>query len=386
MYREPWAWPAYVGVYGGTAMFLACLLPILVIQYRRYGDLNVRRLVGAAGLSIFLVALFAYTMLPAPPRTGDWCEFNGGHGWQLVPFSSFVDAYEATRGTGWRATLINRMTLQIVFNVLLFVPLGIWCRRFFEHGILAATAIGFGVSLLIETTQATGVWGLWPCSYRFPQVDDLITNTFGALLGAATAWLFLFWMPQSSRLERSRLTPRPVTVFRRWLGMVLDLVIVASGWLLTAMAARVAVLMTDHKPRPTPLPLETVATYAIPTLALVYLPALVGSGASIGQRLVWLTPRWSGRATIVRRLLRATVSPGLAMAFAVAAATGPERFRGPAAAVATAILLVSVLAAALTRDHRGLSGVISGADIVDSRVGRATPEPRADLDGTQPRV
>ena len=365
---DPWEWPAYVGIIVGFALFLICLLPIVVLQYRRYGALDGRRLLGACGLSIYAVALVAYTMLPAPARSEAWClAHHGGPSWQLRPFTTFTDAYDATNGLGWRASLLSRYWLQIIFNVVLFVPLGIWCRRFFDRGLLAATGIGLAVSLLIETTQGTGNWGLWPCPYRYASIDDVITNTAGAFLGASIAWLVLFWMPQSSRLERARLNPRPVTIFRRWLGMFLDALIVVVGGITTAMVVRILVIATGHQPPVTPMTAEAVLAYGLPLALLVFLPALIGNGASLGQRLVWLTPRWRVKATVRRRLLRAAVSPGMAMALALVAAIGPYRLR-PAATIAVwAIVAASILATLVTEGHRGLSGLIAGADVVDAR-------------------
>lgn len=365
---DPWEWPAYVGIVVGLALFAVSLLPILVVQYRRYGRIDSRRLAGACGLSIYAVALAAYTLLPAPTRSEAWCLAHaGGPGWQLRPFSTFQDAYEATRGLGLRASLLSRAWLQIIFNVVLFVPLGILCRRFFERGLLAATVIGLAVSLFIESTQATGNWGLWPCPYRYGSIDDVITNTVGAFIGASIAWLVLFWMPQSSRLHRARLTPQPVTVFRRWMGMVLDASIVAAGGIATAMGLRILMIATGREPPVTPMTSEAVFAYGLPVTLLVFLPALLGEGASLGQRLVWLTPRWRVRATLWRRLLRAAVSPGMAMAFALVAVIGPYRLRPAASIAAWSIVAVSILTTLVTEGHRGLSGVIAGADVVDSR-------------------
>src|SRR5690606_27048173 len=80
--------------------------------------------------------------------------------------------------------LTHPAMLQLLFNVLLFIPLGFFVRVLAGRGIFTALFVGFGVSLLVETTQLTGVWGVYPCAFRFFDVGDLTTNTLGALLGA----------------------------------------------------------------------------------------------------------------------------------------------------------------------------------------------------------
>jgi glycopeptide antibiotics resistance protein len=56
-----------------------------------------------------------------------------------------------------------------------------------RHSIQMRTAVlmGFGLSLSIELTQLTGVWGLYACAYRKFDADDLILNTLGAAIGFA---------------------------------------------------------------------------------------------------------------------------------------------------------------------------------------------------------
>ena len=74
---------------------------------------------------------------------------------------------------GPAALLRDLAFLQIALNVLLFVPLGYFVRVVLHRGVLVATALGLGVSLLIEVTQRTGVWNLYDCAYRLFDVDDL---------------------------------------------------------------------------------------------------------------------------------------------------------------------------------------------------------------------
>ncbi|WP_404908945.1 VanZ family protein, partial [Propionibacterium freudenreichii] len=74
---------------------------------------------------------------------------------------------------GLRSALTSAVVLQVVFNVVLFVPLGVLLHRYFRRGVITSTLIGLIVSVCIETTQYTGFFGLLPCAYRVADVDDV---------------------------------------------------------------------------------------------------------------------------------------------------------------------------------------------------------------------
>ncbi|WP_336627067.1 MULTISPECIES: VanZ family protein [unclassified Microbacterium] len=117
----------------------------------------------------------------------------------------------------WAAALVYFLAL----NVLLFLPLGFFLRVLGGRGILVALLVGFGVSLVVETTQLTGVWGLYPCAYRVFDVDDLLTNTVGAVLGSLLALVVPRRMRGPAVVDGAA-RARPVTRRRRLLGMVCD--------------------------------------------------------------------------------------------------------------------------------------------------------------------
>lgn len=95
----------------------------------------------------------------------------------------------------WREAY-QRFTLQIWLNVLLnialFVPLGFLLPLLSKpfRKWYAALGAGFGVSLLIELTQLFTMRGMW-------DVDDLFTNTLGAMLGWCAA-MFVLALHQKS--------------------------------------------------------------------------------------------------------------------------------------------------------------------------------------------
>lgn len=372
---DRWTWPAYVGVVGGVLLFALFLVPVLAWQSRRYGRPDARRLLGAAVVSVYGVALVAYTLLPLP--SGDlaaWCAAHGVAGAELVPLHSLDDIRRDTAGLGLGATLRSAAVLQVVLNVVLFVPWGVLVRRYLGRSVLTATLSGLAVSLLVETTQYTGIVGLVPCPYRVADVDDVLTNTLGALLGALAAPLVLRWMPRAADLAARRDEVRPVTLARRWLGMLLDVAVLTVAGAVLQVLYRSALLVAGRPLPDGPDGVQWVLGSVVPFVVVVVVPVLLGSGASWGQRTVWLEPRWSGRrGSLGRRVARSSAGLGLWAALGVVAelpADVPAALDVASAVAGPLALLVaaaSFLAVPFTRGRRGLSGAVSGADLVDAR-------------------
>ena len=68
---------------------------------------------------------------------------------------------------------------QIAFNVVLFMPLGFIAGRLLRWGFWRSVVAGLLVSFCVEAAQGTGLFGIYPYSYRTADVDDLIYNTSG---------------------------------------------------------------------------------------------------------------------------------------------------------------------------------------------------------------
>ena len=271
--------------------------------------------------------------------------------------------------------------LQLLLNILLFVPWGVFWRRFLHRGILTATLSGFAMSVVIESAQLTGLFGIYPCAYRTFDGADIVLNTTGALVGAILAPAVLWWMPNAHAIAAKRHEPRPVTNMRRWIGMGIDLVGFAvlstlGSTLTISIIYLIDALRTGAPPEPIDLSdpwrwwLIFVTSNLIPWISWVVIPALGDSGASPGQTAMWLEPRWRNRkGHVLQRLWRANVIIGPAMVVTVI-----EFFVGStlvATTLAGILILASFLLVPATRNHRSLSGLASGCDIVDIREPRA---------------
>lgn len=368
-----WTWQIPFSLVVGTLAFLGVLAPAVILQYRRFGRLSPIRLLGTAASCVYGVALVAYTLFPLP-SVAEACGHRTGAITQTIPGHFLVDIAEEAGRTSWSSVVTSFAVLQVVLNVVLFIPLGMLLRRLCGIGLLASVAIGLAISVAIEATQLTGIWGIYPCGFRVADVDDLIANTAGTSLGALAAPRLMRWMPQPRELAAA--APGPVSRLRRWVGMLLDLTLISTVATAVTIVRQLLHSLLHPESTAAPEPFGAAGTAAAMLLAaavVLYLPALIGTGASLGQRVLGIAPLWEDETgpTPARRLLRASVVGGTYCGGDVIAlgldSVGLSVLSLLVNVMVTAVLIAAIITAALG-DHRGLSGMVSGARMVDARV------------------
>lgn len=372
-----WMFSGFVAVVMGGLAFAVFFVPIVFFHYRRYGTFTWLRILGAAGVSVYLAALLAYTLIPLPEPGRYQCVV----GFQTTPLQFIDDIREGTAGMGLTEALTSFVVLQVVFNVVLFVPWGVIARRYLGWSIPVAVLTGLLISVSIELTQYTGLWFSYECAYRFADVDDIIINTAGALIGALIAPIILWFMPDRRILIDRRLEPRPVTVWRRWLGMIADLFLLHALTSVAAVGLAVAAtIVTGDAGLGEWGGALSLLTWIGAGLIVFVLPALTGLGGSLGQRALWLAPIREEGGGRVRLVVRSLVSGGLySLLQGISALEMRGEDGGLAGLVGGIVLAVAFLAVPFTRNQRGLSGVVSGTELVDVRtlIDREHPPERA---------
>lgn len=252
------------------------LVPWVRGQYRRFGRFRGWPAVVSGATILYACALIAFTMFPLPRTTPGYCAQHADRSyWQLTPFASLDDIVLYAEDHTLAQTLTSGVLLQVVMNVVLFVPLGFllayrWRRRWLPS-ILAA----LGLSLLIELTQGTGLWGLAECPYRLADVDDLLTNTLGGALG----WVLGRWLGRHLPDPAPHAVPDvdPPTLGRRALAVLVDL--------LTYLTVLIGLLVLQEEFAEAPdrgtVPFAVLGL-AVSALLFVLIPALVSSRAGPG--------------------------------------------------------------------------------------------------------
>ncbi|WGX96991.1 VanZ family protein [Nocardioides sp. L-11A] len=331
----------------GSVVAVVLLLPVAAVEYRRDGRLGLRDLLVLLSGAVYALALWTYTLLPMPAGDDFTCV-----GRQTVPFDTMrgIDWGDLGSRAGLSALVHDAAFLQVALNVLLFVPLGWFVRRIARRGVVVATLLGFGVSLLIETTQATGVWHLYDCAYRLFDVDDLMLNTLGATLGSLVSAIFI------RRRRPEVVWPTTITLGRRLVGMVCDvLFVVLLGSALSVAWRAVQLYVVEVPFEDLPTTPERLLQWGVP--GLIEAAAVLLGGRTVGEWVVSVRTIARRGPVPLARLVKLAVGVGpMIVLLAV-----PGTWTGP-------VLLLFVAATALaaiprTGGHRGLAHAAAGLDL-----------------------
>ncbi|MDX3451301.1 VanZ family protein [Streptomyces sp. ME02-8801-2C] len=365
----PAIWAALLMSVAAAVLFV----PYIAVRYRRRGELGMGNLALAFAGPLYGLALFFYVFAPFPQLRDDFCAVIGVRRPQLIPFHFLHDMGRAAgRGGGHVAMLHNPALTQVLLNVALFIPLGMFVRYMFQRSVPVTAAVGLGVSLLIELTQLTGDWFIYPCAYRLFDVDDLIANGLGGVLGALAAPLLSAVPGQRVHAEPGE--PRPITWRRRLLASVCD--VMSFAFLYVSTVAGYSALMWVGQGDLAPgdviaysnfffdASVERVGFW-VPWLILTVAIPLAGNGASLGQRIVKLQ---AATADGRRPGAKARLARGLTGVGGLLLLNHFSSSPGPATVLAAVLIVVSLIALFMTSQHRGFSYLCARLTITDSRI------------------
>ncbi|MEH3088397.1 MAG: VanZ family protein [Microbacterium arborescens] len=341
----------------GALVGIVLFVPFVAVQYRRAGSLTAGRFALFAAALVYFFAIWTYTLLPLPDPAGIRCAGVNVDPLQLV--DDLRGAASRADGSA-RAFVVDTAVLQLALNVLLFLPLGFFVRVLGRRGVFTAIIAGFGVSLVVELTQLTGVWGLYPCAYRVFDVDDLLTNTTGALLGSVIAMV----VPRHAAPDEPD-APRPVTRRRRLLAMVCDLLSYALVGILVSVGIQAVFVFTGNETLATGTDIAGDAG-AIAALVVVSACVLV-SGRTIGDLAVRLRYEGGPLPALPARLTRLLGGIG-GYALLDQLPTGWSL-------LTAAFFVVAAVLALATSDGRGLPGILGRTALRDSREDPPTGPP-----------
>ena len=208
--------------------FIAFVLtiPFLLHQYRKYGAIPLLKSFIFYSLILYLICAYFLVMLPLPSI--DSVKKLTTPTTQLIPFQFIKDILATTSFKIKNLSDVINIFKQppvytVLFNIILTLPLGVYLRYYYNKNWLQTIGYTFLLSLFFEITQLSGLYGIYPRPYRLFDIDDLLINTLGGLIGYIVAPLFTIFLPTREELEeKSYNKGTKVTLLRRTVSLSID--------------------------------------------------------------------------------------------------------------------------------------------------------------------
>lgn len=211
--------------------FVAALitLPYIFWQYRKYGAILAIRTIIVYSFVFYMMTSWFMTILPLP----DIDSVGPDSATVLLkPFDAVSRAcasggVQLNTPSTWMGIIATFEFWQIMFNIALLVPFGVYLRYYFKRKWYEVLLLSFLYSLFFEVTQLSGLYGIYPYPYRYFEVDDLIANTLGGMVGFLITPIFGF-LPSRDKLDSvAHKRGERVSSFRRFFATCFDCILIA---------------------------------------------------------------------------------------------------------------------------------------------------------------
>ena len=211
--------------------FIAFLftIPFILYNYHKYGSIHFLRVFIIYSFILYLITIYFLVILPLP--TFEEALKNTGPYINTIPFKFITDLIHETpfvwnNPSTYIKAILDPSFYVIVFNIVMFIPFGMYLRYYFKCSFKKTVLYSLLLSLFFELTQLTGLYFIYPNPYRLCDVDDLIQNTLGGILGFFIMRAFDHYLPTREKIdEEARKMGENVSGLRRITVFFLDLVL-----------------------------------------------------------------------------------------------------------------------------------------------------------------
>lgn len=188
---------------------LMVTIPFVFCEYRKKGFINNYKALVLYSFVLYLICAYFLVVFPLPDF--DYVKTLTTPRMQLIPFRFVIDFM---KHSGLVLTNIHTYLnaiksfefIQPFFNVILTIPFGFFLRYYFKCDLKKTTIYSFIFSLFFELTQLSGLYFIYPRSYRLFDIDDLFLNTIGGIIGFFGQNLIIKVIPDRSKLEIQKTT------------------------------------------------------------------------------------------------------------------------------------------------------------------------------------
>ena len=223
-----------------TALFVfpivafVLLIPYMIYQYYKYSSLSFLRSLIVYSFIFYLITICFLVMLPLRSRA--YVAQMTTPYMDLRVFGFVTDLRELGLFNVYDMNSLfklisNDRFMEPLLNVMLLVPFGVYLRYYFKRTWYETIVLSLALSLTFELTQLSGLFGFYSRPHRLFQVDDLILNTLGGLLGYMMTPMFVFMFPSRDELDESSMAKHEhISIVRKSIALLIDwTLLLASG-------------------------------------------------------------------------------------------------------------------------------------------------------------
>lgn len=203
-------------------------IPYILKQYHKYGSINKLRTVIVYSFILYMMTIYFLVILPLPDINNlptDKTMYN------LIPFKFITDIIKETSfnisvPSTYLKALTENCIYVVIFNIFMTIPFGMYLRYYYKASFKKVLILSFSLSLFFELTQLTGLYFIYPRPYRLFDVDDLILNTTGGVVGYLLFGLVEKYLPSREKIDKDSLEQgKVISGLRRLTYFFLDLFI-----------------------------------------------------------------------------------------------------------------------------------------------------------------
>ena len=178
-------------------------LPFILHQYHKYGAIHKFRTLIIYSFILYMITIYFLVILPLPSISD---VTKPDKIMNLIPFS-FVDdfinksSFIINDPKTYLQALTSSSFYVAAFNILMTIPFGMYLRYYFKNDLKKTVIFSFLFSLFLEITQLTGLYFIYPHPYRLFDVDDLMINTLGGIIGYLVMGIFMKFLPSRDNID-----------------------------------------------------------------------------------------------------------------------------------------------------------------------------------------
>lgn len=204
--------------------------PYMFVQYFKYGSIVFFKTLMVYTFILYCINIFFLVIMPLPPIS-EVAHYTSARV-QLEPFH-FLKVFRTETclnihdKSTWLAAMKQDCFYVPVLNVLMMIPMGIYLKYYFKRNFIETVLICFTVSAFFELTQYSALFGIYPRPYRLCDVDDLIQNTSGGIIGYIFSPMITWMLPDRDVLDKIAYQKAVrISFFRRLCAMFVDIIAV----------------------------------------------------------------------------------------------------------------------------------------------------------------